>query len=162
MSSVVRSLSTLQEPSLFEMLSSAFVYRASFKDHSCGFVDIPILCQCHYERGCVNMVNININVVNRKWNINCITTWLFLLHIIDLFILHHCLYYFDKQYITFVLTFLSFLQLCCNPSLHQLPHQQATSWPWFNLVVPIAFIRLRAWLMPVMQPMYASVTIVTH
>ena len=160
MSSVVRNLSILQEPLFFEMLFSAFVLKVSLENHSCEFVDIPVLCWCYYGRKHTDMVNININVVNRKWNINCVTIWLFLLHIIDLLVLYHHLYCFDKQYIIFVLMFLLFFWLYCNSSLHQLLHWQAMFQFWFNLIVPVVFIRLHAWLMPVMQLMYIGATIV--
>ena len=142
MSSVVKSLSALQEPLLFEMLSSAFVCRISFEDHSCGFVDISVLCWHHHRRECADMMNINISVVNRKWNINCVTTWFLLLHIINLFMLCCCLYCFDKQFLVFVSMSFLILWPCCSLLLHQLLHWWVMFWPWFNLIVPVAFVRL--------------------
>ena len=96
MSSVVKSLSTLQEPPLFEMLSSAFMYRTSFENHSCEFVDIPMLCQHHHRRECTDMMNININVVNRKWNMNCVIIWFLSLCTINLLVPYCYLYCSQK------------------------------------------------------------------
>ena len=96
MSSVVKSLSALQESSLFEMLSSAFVYRASFDNYSCEFVNIPVLCWYHHRKGHTDMMNININIINKKWNINCVTIWLFPLHTINLLVPYCYLYCSQK------------------------------------------------------------------